>query len=248
MTNQFYLTLPSNSSFLFYPTNKTSKYTTQLSQRISLRGKWEIGLVEFHYPQAINNIYSKNNVVYITELKNKSKVSIKSGYNSIAEIINSINNIEEINKSIKLSLDGNIVKVIKLDGRSNKKITFHPDLASILGFDTDRHTNFIDLKEAKRPPKEAVGILNQIYVYCNIVEPQLVGDSRSSLLRMVHVNKTGYDYNAFNVVYFENPHYVPVLIQDFETIEIDLRDDTGGPVPFVHGTSCVKVHFRKILS
>jgi hypothetical protein len=48
-------------------------------------------------------------------------------------------------------------------------------------------------------------------------------------------------------VMFENPHYLPVLKNEFEFLELDLRDDTGRSIPFQFGTSCVKLHFRKAL-
>ena len=44
--DQFYLTLPSNSSFTNYPKNTLAEYTTQLPRPIQLDGEWEVALVE----------------------------------------------------------------------------------------------------------------------------------------------------------------------------------------------------------
>ena len=44
------------------------------------------------------------------------------------------------------------------------------------------------------------------------------------------------------------PQYVPVSKKEFNTVEIDIRDDTGRPVPFEFGKVITTLHFRsKIL-
>ena len=43
---------------------------------------------------------------------------------------------------------------------------------------------------------------------------------------------------------FESLHYIPVTRRDFDTIEIDIRDDTGRKLPFQFGHVVVKLHFR----
>ena len=54
--NNFYLTLPSNSSMELYPDNTLAHYVTKLPQRIELDGQWEVGLVEIQYPHSWYNI------------------------------------------------------------------------------------------------------------------------------------------------------------------------------------------------
>ena len=45
---QFYVTLPSNSSADFYPSNTLTSYTTHLVKQINLTGNWEVALTEIH--------------------------------------------------------------------------------------------------------------------------------------------------------------------------------------------------------
>src|SRR5688572_11670091 len=52
----FYLTLPSNSSMLYYPNNTLTHYTTRLANAISLTGDWEVGLVEIQYQHSWSNL------------------------------------------------------------------------------------------------------------------------------------------------------------------------------------------------
>ncbi len=42
----FYVTLPSNSSFEYYPENALNNYTTKLHSTLRLEGNYEVGLVE----------------------------------------------------------------------------------------------------------------------------------------------------------------------------------------------------------
>lgn len=247
MKDQFFITLPSNSSFTFFPENTTACYTTQLSQRISLNGSWEVALVEFHCPLTIKNVSNSNNIVYfVKDGIYIQKYHITNGYTSVSDILNLINTIPDVAKYIQLEMVSHKkIKVIKVTEDTSRidAITLHPNLAFQLGFDPD--TNLFDLSTAPRKANVDLGIANQIYVYCDLVEPQLVGDTMAALLRIVNVSKNLYVYGSYMTVSFENPHYVPLLRHEFETIDIDLRDDTGFKIPFQFGTSCVKLHFRR---
>lgn len=98
MANQFYITLPSNSSMSYYPNNTTTKFSTQLPQQISLKGRWEVALVEFHYPCTFQNIPDGDNKVYIYTYDEEDKIyevfasSLKPGiYESADSIISLLN-------------------------------------------------------------------------------------------------------------------------------------------------------------
>ena len=45
----FYLTLPSNSSSLYYPDNSQSNYTTKLAKELNNLDGYEVALVEMNY-------------------------------------------------------------------------------------------------------------------------------------------------------------------------------------------------------
>ena len=46
----FFLTLPSDSSMLYFPGNTLTNYTTKLLNTVELTGEWEVGLTEIQYP------------------------------------------------------------------------------------------------------------------------------------------------------------------------------------------------------
>jgi len=69
----FYMVLPSNASPQVYPENKTSNYKIQLSERVELHGEWEVALMEFHYPNTIQQVSEGENVVHMTHPGGKTE-------------------------------------------------------------------------------------------------------------------------------------------------------------------------------
>ena len=80
------------------------------------------------------------------------------------------------------------------------------------------------------------------FVYCDAVEHVVVGDVKAPLLRTVNI--TGKEGLTVNRI-FQMVQYVPVQRKQFSKIEIDIRDDTGHPVPFQRGKVIVTLHFRR---
>jgi uncharacterized protein (UPF0248 family) len=66
--------------------------------------------------------------------------------------------------------------------------------------------------------------LNSLYVYCPLVEPRIAGDAQVPLLRIVPVE--GRNGEMITRV-FDPIQYCPLLQRQFQTVEIDIRDDTG---------------------
>lgn len=54
--NQFYMTLPSNSSLDYYAGNTANNLVTHLPTNVNLSGSWEVALVEAHYPCSLQMI------------------------------------------------------------------------------------------------------------------------------------------------------------------------------------------------
>src|SRR5271154_2756325 len=48
--SSFYVTLPSNSSMLYFPNNTLTRFRTKLHTPIILKGNYEVSLVEITYP------------------------------------------------------------------------------------------------------------------------------------------------------------------------------------------------------
>jgi hypothetical protein len=139
------------------------------------------------------------------------------------------------------------VKVV--DGFHSVKMS--DTLAYILGFErslfsvADRDwKNALDgayVLEAKHPVDVRAG-LYALYVYCNIVEKQIVGDMLVPLLGKMPV--TG---NPDSVVHttFNPPLYVPIVRNELDVIEISIKDDLDKGIAFQYGKVILTLHFRK---
>ena len=87
-----------------------------------------------------------------------------------------------------------------------------------------------------------IGNVYNIYVYCNIVEPTLVGDAYVPLLDAIGIGDIKSKYISLK---YENPHYMRLLTGNFQEIEIKLCDDIGDLLKFKWGKVLIKLHFRQ---
>ena len=69
-----------------------------------------------------------------------------------------------------------------------------------------------------------------------------VGNIKAPLLRVV--DAAGNFGDLIHILY-STPQYVPVSRKEFNTVEIDIRDDSGNSVLFDFGKVVVTLHFRR---
>ena len=120
---------------------------------------------------------------------------------------------------------------------------FSPDLAGILGFDAD-------VKYSGHQPiwgQRAVdmyGRLGLFYVYCDLAEYVLVGDTKAPLLRIVDRPSgiKGIEHRIMNPV-----QYVPLQKKCFDTVTMSIMLDSGTPVPFLAGKTVAVLEFRRAI-
>jgi hypothetical protein len=85
--------------------------------------------------------------------------------------------------------------------------------------------------------------VNALYVYCDIVKSSVVGDTYSKLLRVVNIPRSDFGDNLQRI--YEQPLYFPLEKREFESIEIDVKDDAGETLKFDGGRITSILHFRK---
>ena len=81
-----------------------------------------------------------------------------------------------------------------------------------------------------------------LFVYCDLIQSQYVGDGLVPLLRIVPVE--GEDGQRVSKS-FVRSQYVPDRRKQFETIEVNIKRDTGESVPFDFGGVLLTLHFRQ---
>ena len=97
------------------------------------------------------------------------------------------------------------------------------------------------------PASLARAIPDQLFVYSNICEPGIVGDTFAPLLRIVNIDAKQYNFGSTVLKKYTPVSYVPLITNRFQTIDIDIRDQYGQPVAFEYGTLTVVLRFRRRL-
>ena len=133
--------------------------------------------------------------------------------------------------------------------------SFSPGVASILGFEDtqDRKTWSAEfhMQNVGTFTGKHVADLNRgihsLYVYCDIMEPCPVGDTRVPLLRIVPLKETS--NNSTSTMQctqtFSHVHYHILRHRYITEVEIDIKDSMGRPVPFERGELMVTLHLRR---
>ena len=80
-----------------------------------------------------------------------------------------------------------------------------------------------------------------VYIYSDVIEDSLVGDSKVPLLRTVTLNPT---VGSSQTVSFQHLMYQPVCRTSFRELTVYLRDNTGQPIPFERGQVTIVLAFR----
>jgi hypothetical protein len=239
----FYLTLPSNASLDIFPDNKTAGYRVQLPQNIDLEGSWEVGLYSISYPNTWYTLQDNfdTHFYYTDQSGIPSAAYVSYGYyETVQDLIKAVNKelAKVVNDNIKLSYNALTGKVT-VQLKNGHQFILTGRLSIVFGFGGKD----VRLRKTTQSPYVAdLSPMSTIYVYCDIVEPQVVGDTNAQLLKTIPVEGKFGDFIAKT---FTNIQYVPIQTRSFENIEILLRNDTGDPVPFERGKVVNTLHFRQ---
>ena len=248
----FYLTLPSESSKDLFPQNNASEYTIRLPHWIYLKGNWEIGLHSIGYTRRNIIRHLEGTILYqYPEYDGTTKTAttgkMQKHYLSVEEYVSNINeSLEEshIDKTeIEFTVNSNGKVTITL--RDGYRVRLSRKQAIVLGF-----MNFEDSAETYYVKYTKTGSYKanlhretNILVYCNIAQPQIVGDVMLPLVGIVPYQKTSESYDeTFYAV--ENIHYIPVQTKSFQNVKVHLKSSTEEFIPFEHGRAAITLHLK----
>ena len=243
----FYITLPNEKGTLF-PENTPWEYTTRLPRWIHLDNEWMIGLHSVSYTRQYITEHFDTPISFTYAGSNQKGRKLKKYPTTIREYIVNINESLKgsiINKEIefKLELNGKVTIVAS----SGYKVVLTRDQAIILGFlSIDDEKEVKEISETTETGKHQANLHRKtsIFIYCDIVEPQIVGDKTVSLLGIAPSESSGKVYEK--VYTGENIRYIPVQTRSFQNIKIHLRSSTYEPMPFEHERASVTLHLRPL--
>ena len=247
-SSAFYVTLPSNASMDLYPTNKQASYKIRLPRTLYLRHGFEVALVEVQYPISWKTFSREESYeigIFDREEGRYQSVFIPSVYYSnIGELVKQLNTTLAAHFAIRGNGKQAKLKILKLAHKIELEIVgerlwieFKHEMSDILGLEHKSYTGttiapyIYDINKG----------FHSLYVYCNVCEPQIVGDAYVPLLRNVAIKGARGEYVTKT---YGEPHYVPVNTDTVDMIEINIKDDTGQDVSFASGKVVCKLHFR----
>lgn len=256
MASQFFITLPSNST----SSNTSSIFATKLPINIHLDGEWDVGLAEIMYGNTWRNIDGENDCIKFLDVKSNTKVTwrlAQGRYETVYGLLEAMQKARKVyvNPEKNILLEKfefgymeNIKRcTLKIDTNAIHDFQAHEDFLYMLGFGNKQ------IKEIKNDsgeqfitswhPVDMSCGLNHLYIYCDIVAPQIVGNVQAPLLQVVNIE--GKYVDIINRIYIA-PHYIPILKKDFNTIEINIKDDRNRPIGFEYGKTIVKLHFKRV--
>lgn len=252
--SRFYLTLPSNSSMKYYPENTVARYTTKLDNTIELEGEWEVGMVEIWTPTDLVNVPVDRcyYTIYVNRKYHRRILLPPAHYRQINDLIDAIHSEQrgqvpiEGNKPLMVEFavggGGTFFKLDPSGLYGDIAVRFSSDLARILGF--DEKIGYVKDTTAPHPISLNVVDIYSMYVYCDLLQHVVVGDTKAPLLRIV--NKPARTFTRRHLHKIFNPIlYVPLQKKNFDTVEINIMTDTGDPVPFRSGKSILVLEFRR---
>ena len=264
-SGDFYVTLTSNDGGAYYATNTLTHFRNKLPETIHLQeGQWEVGLVECILPfnsyhisdddgemKGTKYIY-KEGIISAQEHK---KFSMAPGrYRSALRFVQILGETLaefKLGAGFPVTFDQRTRKA-KLEVPAVTSLLITRRMMAILDFDEKAETVEKQLDGRfklntgvykSQGTVDLLGGLHTLWIYSDIVEHRIVAERKLPLLRIVTTeDKIAVDYKHLT---FEDAHYFPVRQTLFESIEIDIRDSQGFPVPFEAGEAVVTLHFRQ---
>ncbi len=240
--HNFYITLPSDTSSDTFPNNTPSEYTTKLPHHIELNGEWEVALHTISYVKWNTIKLSGESVHYIANDGTKKTGSqLKDYYGSVKEYVAAMNaSILEADKGkITFTIHSGKVTITLESGYS---VHLRKEQAIILGFLTFDDSDIVKRITATETGSYEANLHREtsMYIYCDIIEPQIVGNKTVPLLDAIWDKEKGKREITHST---ENLHYVPVRTKSFEEVKVLLRSSTNERISFEHGHTSITLHF-----
>ena len=248
-----------------YEDNTAAKYTTILPSRFDLDGDWEVALYEIAFPAHFENVTADSHWIKFGH----ERVQIPSGkYGHVVEVLSYMVKLIQsagalpdaemriVKNELPSNLDRSKVSVVYEEDRqkvhvivpARQKIEFSVQMANMMGIISHSHSDATTIRSDRPVRISRRKLFPTAYVYTDIVQPVVVGDSHVRLLRTVNMDATDgesdVDVQMIHHIY-TSPLYVPLGKKHFESIEINIMTDTGEPMPFAEGKSVAVLHFKR---
>ena len=258
--DDFYLVLSSSVKDVAGGINEGGHFYTYLPQPLQLdKTKWKVALVDMSYMVSWFNVTSDNCLI---------RAKKRNGQNCVGYIgVNYYSNITDLIAAINRLLGsfGLVSKLLFLSRElhfhliQGESVEVHPTISNMLGFTMnkfvihkrslikpgDRGVPYNSFQATHVPSLQLLPVQN-LYVYTNIIDSIIVGDTYAPLLQVVPV--TSSEHGSVNHLQMSSPLYMHLSSDDISVIEIKLCDQEGKIIAFAFGEVVLKLHFRKVVT
>ena len=271
--NYFTVQLSSNASLDTYPTNTLASFRTSLSDALEFTGNWGVSLVDISYPRQVVNIDEGRFDFYwaSTEHWYPNCTMQKGSYDTIHDVINemhqAIHRARHVNEStvpnyFSYFIDARSVLIFKEPKNRHVRMrNLSEDLKFILGthWEKSAYSPTLGVDHPHYPID--INRFHEVFVYCDCIEPQFVGNAKAPLLRSfplfdtqqlppmeVERQKGGVlGYGVTNHRVFPREQLRKLSKNRISEIQIELRSETGRLIPFTgNGRTNLALHFQKL--
>jgi hypothetical protein len=256
MEERIYVRIDSKKTGL-YPDNNAAIFKIKLPDRLSLLGKWKVGLSSIIYEQEFIRYFNKKFYIGM-RYKDENGEFVDKTLN-----ITNCGNMEQVFKIAKQELEKCANLTIKSERlhimfTTRAQVLMSEDLAILFGMRYSNEHIKINKKNELLIDKDSGGqvlfphkmteveiAIPNMFLYSNIVNSTCVGGEMVKLMKVVPVSKN--HHGAHTMMEFENEELFPVSNSNISEIEFELRLHSGETVPFKNngGTTFLTIVFQK---
>lgn len=268
-SHAFSIHLPSNTKPA--ADNRTNRFTVRLPKKLEFGGAWMVGLSAINYPRSWRTLgtFTDQRFEIVWTLKNRPTRTTRHPLPSVT--LESAVHLADLFRAelLRFSLSGewdkdkvfagvvrkvtDLVRInydpvacrfrVIFDSEHIESIVLSPQLAFIMGF--AKPQLFLNTVADYEP--DLSGDISILYVYApGLIEPVMVGNSTTPLLRVVNAGTGGGLRGGLVERLYENVEYHRLLSRELHEISIEIRTANGELVPFQYGNCLVSLSFRKV--
>ncbi|EFO85347.1 hypothetical protein CRE_24138 [Caenorhabditis remanei] len=184
-----------------------------------------------------------------SQLINNSKYEYKKLIGAIEESrLDELTSLRSAMKPKNVPFIGNLINfkvendVLKVEFKDSNVlfVEFDKECAYFLGF----HNSIVKNNETASSSIDFFGNISTLYVYCDVVDQSIVGNSKSSLLTVIPCKGK---YGEMVQHTFPVPRYLPLMNGTIDSIKVQILSEFGDRIHFNWGSTIITLHFRKIV-
>jgi hypothetical protein len=224
--------------------------------------KYAIDTAQFSEIFQIKNAYNTDSYFYSFKREEKTCIVPPGFYPTAKSLLDALNITipSECSQFIQFRFNAiGLIEIFSADCRLYSiefPESIEGSLADMIGLNSELvapirlppidHTrdNYLFLRTFKFPYKvEMERGVYSFYVYSDITEEQIVGNSFSHLLRIISIDETRLTMNK--QTFSNDSYYIPLRVKHITSMSIAIKTDFGKPVHFTSGKTVCQLHFRK---